>query len=397
MCRNAGLLDLLKNKQVVVQTIVQTIALVNDYPMKILHLAYDAGGIHTRLYHDIISAYRASGHDVVEVYLTGAIPDNYISPASRVRSLNFSRNALKGLRRLFAVRRLRAFLQSEQFDIVLTHRRKPAELAAHASRGLLIKKRFAVWHDEGEFARWNVRFGAARLFKDFVLIGVSDAVRDDILSSGAGFQPVQVIAINNAIDVDALEVRLLDRDAARAAFSLATDVFVFGTIGRLVPKKGHADLIRAFADLAKSNAKVQLIIIGSGRVAAELHVLVRELRLDGRVVLTGALPEAFRYLKAFDTFVLPSYREGLPIALLEAASARLPAIASNIGGNRVVLGDCGALIEAGNIAGLSAALARYSAMDAKSLRHQGAALYQRLRARFDRPVMLAAYAKLLDS
>lgn len=364
--------------------------------MKILHLAYDAGGIHTRLYHDIIGAYRAQGHEVVEVYLIGAIPVNYSSPANRIATLNFSRNALKGLRRLFAVRTLRAFLQREHFDIVLTHRRKPAELAAHASRGLQVKKRFAVWHDEGEFSRWNVRFGAARLFRDFVLIGVSDAVRNDILSSGADFEPKQVIAINNAIDVDALEARLLERDTARAELGLTADVFIFGTVGRLVPKKGHADLIRAFADFAKVDASAQLVIIGSGRTEAELHALVRELKLDGRVVLPGVLPEAFRYLKAFDVFALPSYREGLPIALLEAATARLPAIASSIGGNRVVLGDCGTLIEAGDIAGLSAALVNYSTMAPVSLQRQGAALYERLRQRFDRPVMLAAYVKLLD-
>jgi glycosyltransferase involved in cell wall biosynthesis len=365
--------------------------------MKILHLAYDAGGIHTRLYHDIIGSYRALGHEVVEVYLVDVIPENYLSPANSVVTLNFSRNALKGLRRLFAVRRLHDFLQRECFDIALTHRRKPAELAAYASRGLAFKKRFAVWHDEGEFSRWNVRFGAARLFKDFVLVGVSDAVRDDILNSGAGFSPAQIIAINNAIDVDALEGRMLERETARGDLNLAADAFVFGTIGRLVPKKGHADLIRAFADVARSSANAQLVIIGSGRIQVELHALVRELKLEGRVVLTGALPEAFRYLKTFDVFVLPSYREGLPIALLEAASAQLPVIASNIGGNRVVLGGCGALVEAGDTAGLSAALASYLAMDAADLQRNGRALYQRLRERFDRPVMLAAYAKLLDS
>jgi glycosyltransferase involved in cell wall biosynthesis len=370
---------------------------VNNQPMKILHLAYDVGGIHTRLYHDIIGAYRALGHEVVEVYLTGFMPDNYQTPASRVVTLNFSRNALKGIRRLLAVRSLRAFLARENFDIVLTHRRKPAELAARASRGLPIKQRFAVWHDEGEFSRWNVRFGAARLFKDFVLIGVSDAVREDIMTSGAGFSPTQVIAINNAIDVDALESRLLNRAAARAQLGLASNAFIFGNIGRLVPKKGQADLIRAFADLARRDKHLQLVIIGSGRVEAELHTLVQELGLNGRVILPGALAEAFRYLTAFDVFVLPSYREGLPIALLEAASARLPAIASNIGGNRAVLGSCGLLIGPGDIAGLRAALAEYSKYGAEILTRQGEALYQRLRERFDRPVMLAAYCKLLEN
>lgn len=364
--------------------------------MKILHLAYDSGGIHTRLYHDIIGAFQARGHEVVEVYLTGGVAADYTTPAARVVALNFPRNTLKGLRRLFAVRRLRAFMQREKFDVVLTHRRKPAELAARASRELPLKKRFAVWHDEGEFSRWNVRVGAARLFRDFVLIGVSDAVREDILGSGAGFAPAQVVAINNAIDVDALEARLLSRAAARAHFNLPDTAFVFGQIGRLVPKKGQADLIRAFADLARRDARVHLLIIGGGRIEAELHALVRELDLLDRVSLPGAVPEAFRYLQAFDVFALPSYREGLPIALLEAATAHLPMIASNIGGNRVVLGDDGLLVEAGDIPSLQTALAQYAALDSAALSKLGDQLYQRLRERFDRPVMLAAYGRLLD-
>jgi glycosyltransferase involved in cell wall biosynthesis len=364
--------------------------------MKILHLGYDAGGIHTRLYQDIIGAYRALGHDVIEVYLTEKIPTGYTTPANRVVALNFPRNALKGLRRLLAVRKLRLFIARENFDVVLTHRRKPAELAARACRGLSIKKRFAVWHDEGEFSRWNVRWGANRLFKDFILIGVSDAVRADILASGAGFAATQVIAINNAIDVDVIETRLLDRAPARRQLGLDDGAFIFGNIGRLVPKKGQADLIRAFAEMAHRDARSQLIIIGSGRVEAELRALVQTLDLNGRVLLPGAVPEAFRYLRAFDVFVLPSYREGLPIALLEAASAQLPAIASNIGGNRAVLGASGVLVEPGDCVGLSAAMMKYANTNPQTLTIFGETLYRRLRQHFDRPVMLAAYCKLLD-
>jgi glycosyltransferase involved in cell wall biosynthesis len=363
--------------------------------LKILHIAYDAGGIHTRLYHDIISAFREAGHEVIETYLAGAPAPDYRTPADRVVALGYQPAQLKGWRRLLIVRQLRDFIEREAFDVIISHRRKPAELMARASRGLTLYKRLAVWHDEGEFKRWRNCIGAARLFRDFILVGVSTAVRNDILGSRAKFRPEQVIAIDNAIDVDRLEQRLLDRAEARAALGLPETAFVFGNIGRLVPKKGQADLIRAFAPLAAADTRVHLLIIGQGRSKTELEALVIELGLQQRVSLPGAIPEAFRYARAFDVFALPSYREGLPIALLEAACARLPIIASAIGGSRAVLGELGSLVPAGAIEALSGALTQYAQRSPDDLREEGAALYRRLREHFDRPIMLAAYRDLL--
>jgi glycosyltransferase involved in cell wall biosynthesis len=363
--------------------------------MKILHLAYDAGGIHTRLYQDIIAAYRTAGHEVIEAYLVGSIPENYDTPANRVVALDFSRRGLKGLRRLFVCGQLRRFLLREQFNVIITHRRKPAELAAHASRGLVMYKRLAVWHDEGEFDRWSTCWGARRLFRDFLLIGVSDAVRDDLLLSRAHFAPSQVAAINNAIDVATLEPRLLARSEARKQMQLSTSDFVFGTVGRLVPKKGHADLIRAFAAMPIRAPNTHLVIIGTGRCDADLRTQIEALGVTDSVHLMGAIPEAFRYLQAFDVFVLPSYREGLPIALLEAACARLPIIASDIGGNRTVLDDVGVLVPVGNIDKLQEAMTICVGQPGAEHHRVGETLYGRLRQYFDRPVMLEAYQRLL--
>lgn len=365
--------------------------------MRILHLAYDAGGIHTRLYHDIITAYRDAGHEVVEVYLTGALPDNYVSPASAIELLDFRPAQLKGLRRLLAVKRLRNYILEKKFDAIITHRRKPAELMARASRNLKIKKRIAVWHDEGEFARWRSCLGAARLFRDCLLIGVSEAVRDDILASRAHFHPEQVIAINNAVDVDKLESQLVARADARQFLNIGPDRFVFGIISRLVPKKGHADLINAFALIAKNFPQTDIAIIGDGRTRAELKALIHAQDLNARVHLLGVIPRGFRYATAFDVFVLPSYREGLPIALLEAACARLPIIASDIGGNRAVLKSLGTLTPVGDIAELASAMKKLIELDAAARSAQGEAIYLRLREGFDRSRMLREYARLLES
>ncbi len=364
--------------------------------MKILHLAYDVGGIHTRLYQDIMSAYRALGHELVEVYLTGTLSPDYQTPATRTVALSFTPAQLKGLRRLWAVRRLRAFLEAENFDVIITHRRKPAEMAARASRGMALRHRFAIWHDEGEFSRWRSCLGAARLFKDFVLIGVSEAVREDILRSRARFHPDKVIAVNNAIDVDQLESHLLSKTDARAALGLPAESFVFGNIGRLVPKKGHADLIRAFSTVLPNHPSAHLVIIGDGRERAELEALVATLQLQANVHLTGRLDGAVRYVAAFDVFVLPSYREGLPIALLEGLCARIPAIVSAIGGSQAVVADLAPQIQPGDIEGLGAALSQMLALPAAERQALGLALYGRLRKYFDRPVMLATYQQLLN-
>jgi glycosyltransferase involved in cell wall biosynthesis len=361
--------------------------------MKILHLAYDMGGIHTRLYNDIMEAFRSAGHDVTECYLTGNASDQ---ASAGIVSLDIPRRDLKGLRRRLVVGRLRAYIKTGNFDVVITHRRKPAELAAQATRGMSLKGRFAVWHDEGEFDRWHKRWGAVRMFDKFTLIGVSEAVREDILNSGAGFNPQQVIAINNAVDISRLEASMLPRLEARRVLGLGEDDLVLGTIGRLVPKKGHADIIRAIASANDKLPGIRIVIIGGGRCSDELKALVDRHGLEGRVIMKGQVPEAVRYLRAFDGFLLPSYREGLPIALLEAACARLPVICSDIGGNKAVVAGHGTYMRAGDIPSLIRAMEAFLSMSQEQRSAQGQLLHDRVKADFDRPVMMARYQALLN-
>src|SRR5690606_21314233 len=106
------------------------------------------------------------------------------------------------------------------------------------------------------------------------------AVRDDIRASGAGLRPEQVVAIDNAVDVDALEAQLVDRERARIHLGLPADAAVIGSIGRLVEKKGHADLIRAFARIAGAHPRTHLAIVGAGPLAEALAQLVASLDLN---------------------------------------------------------------------------------------------------------------------
>jgi glycosyltransferase involved in cell wall biosynthesis len=134
-------------------------------------------------------------------------------------------------------------------------------------------------------------------------------------------------------------IPLLPREDARAEICVRAkvdeDSFIVGTIAELHMNKGIDVLIQA----AYLVPEVQVIVIGEGEERPALERLIKELGLDERVHLIGFIDEASRYLKAFDTFVLPSRKEGLPYAILEAGAAEVPVIASAVGGIPEIVND----------------------------------------------------------
>lgn len=138
----------------------------------------------------------------------------------------------------------------------------------------------------------------------------------------------------------------LDRTSARAALypphireAHASHVWV-GTIGELTQNKNHTTLIDVIAAFnATHHTKLFLTIIGAGELRESL---TEQIELRGATTfanLYGPLAEARLYLSAFDIFILPSRKEGLPYALLEAGYAGLPCIASHVGGIGEIISD----------------------------------------------------------
>ena len=132
-------------------------------------------------------------------------------------------------------------------------------------------------------------------------------------------------------------------------------------VGDLIRAKGIHDLIRAFARIAPRFPQVKLVCAG-GRPPAEMIALVAQLGLQSRIVCPGWLgPERLgAALGRATVFALPSYAEGMPMALLEAMSWGLPVIATPVGGvPQVVTHEVnGLLVVAGDIDGIAAALMR---------------------------------------
>ncbi|QQZ10069.1 glycosyltransferase [Heyndrickxia vini] len=114
-------------------------------------------------------------------------------------------------------------------------------------------------------------------------------------------------------------------------------VYNFVTMGRLSPEKDHQKLIQAFVECYKKNEKIQLFIIGSGELQAELTSLIHSYGLQEKIHLVGQLENPFPLIQDCDCFVLPSNHEGQPMVLLECLILNKPIIATDIPGNRSVL------------------------------------------------------------
>lgn len=112
----------------------------------------------------------------------------------------------------------------------------------------------------------------------------------------------------------------------------ATKVSRILSVARLAPEKGFRYLLKAFWDVAKNDAAVQLRLAGDGPMRAELEAQARQLGIDDRVIFLGRLTEAeiLNELMLADIFVLPSLAEGLPVSLMEAMAVGVPVVATNV-------------------------------------------------------------------
>ncbi|HEU4677467.1 MAG TPA: glycosyltransferase family 4 protein [Candidatus Paceibacterota bacterium] len=137
------------------------------------------------------------------------------------------------------------------------------------------------------------------------------------------------------------------------------------------------------------DTKIFYTLISDGELRHELEMYVRDRGLSHAVRFTGYLDDARTYLRAFDVFLLPSLKEGMPYALLEAGAAGLPSIASDVGGIPEVIenGATGLLIDPRNTDTIVTALETY----ARSMEKRdacGNALKEKVAREFDIARML---------
>jgi L-malate glycosyltransferase len=246
--------------------------------------------------------------------------------------------------------RLRGLLGRD--DVVHFHTARAHALAPFCRGGdarLVVTRRMDYVPRGGPYARWLYNRAVD------VVIAISEGVRQALVRGGVRAERIRVVP--SGIDPAAVQASAGAGEPQRRAWGIAPDDVLVLVLGALERRKGHAILLAAARQLASTQPRLRYVFCGAGREEAALRRLAEPLR--GTVVFAGQQTHVAGCLAAADIVAMPSLKEGLGVAALEAMAAERPVVASRVGGlaEAVVDGESGLLVTPGDPAPLAYAIA----------------------------------------
>lgn len=253
----------------------------------------------------------------------------------------------RGRPTLAALLRYRSFVRHWRPDIIHSH-------MVHANLLARIGRVFApripvvcTVHTVMEGRRW--RAVAYRLTDSLAssTTAVSQAAAERSVRNCA-VPSARMTVIPNGFDFSRARVATGVADMFRRELGI-DDNFLWVTVGRLVPEKGHVALLRAFEAVRRARPDGRLAIVGDGPERSRLDGLITSLELGESAFMLGERRDVAGILAAANGFVMSSYWEGLPMVLLEAAAQALPIVCTDVGGcSEVVKPELGGVLTSGN-------------------------------------------------
>jgi len=246
-------------------------------------------------------------------------------------------------------------VRSDGVDVICAHDAKSTLFGYRAARRCRVP--LVAWARgwTGETLRVRLYDAVHRrlLRRADAVVAVSRAMREFLV--GIGVSPGRITVIRNAFAGQAAEAD----GRLRRALAVGEEVPVLLSIGRLSPEKGHRYLLEAAGRLRSQGLPFALALVGEGPMRPSLERQVGRLNLGRWVHLPGFRGDVPHLLAESNLLVLPSLTEGLPNVVLEAYAARVPVVASAVGGvpEAVREGETGYLVPPRDPAALADRLA----------------------------------------
>ena len=181
----------------------------------------------------------------------------------------------------------------------------------------------------------------------------------------------RIIAMHNGIDTERFTFNHESRATLRATLKLLDQTPLILAVGRLTEAKDYPNLLTAFAQLPYTLDNSQLVIIGTGEEQAPISALAAQLGLTSRVHFLGLQRNVHEWMSAADVFVLSSAWEGFGLVVAEAMACERVVVATDCGGVKEVLGDCGILVPPKNSSALVQGLVQGLSFSPEAAKKQG--------------------------
>lgn len=272
------------------------------------------------------------------------------------------------------IKRLRELMRQNAVKLLITHGYKANIIGYIAARQIQVPV-IAYSHGwTGE--NYKVIFFEMldRQFMKLIrcIVAVSEGHRRQIVDAGISGDKITVVP--NAVSVPTQE----KRNIIRERYSLPENARIVLSVGRLSPEKNFFGFIQAAKRVLLEYEEVVFLVIGEGIERRRLEEQIVLFGLQGRFLLPGFSPDIPFLLPDAEIFVSSSDTEGLPVAVLEAAGAGLPVVATDVGGTAEAVhsGLNGILVQKGNMVALGDAIKHLleNPEEARAMGVNGAAL-----------------------
>jgi glycosyltransferase involved in cell wall biosynthesis/ribosomal protein S18 acetylase RimI-like enzyme len=335
-------------------------------PVRLLHIIGESrfGGVASIIL-GLGRVAQAEGWQVDVLTTDPVVQKAVIQHGLGVVNLDVIRREIRPLWDLGGLFRLHKFLRRETYHIVHTHTSKGGFVGRLAARlagvPVILHTAHGFAFHEGSPAATRFCYSALeRIASHWCdrIVSVSEFHRDWAIQLGI-CRPRKITAIPNGVSEAPRNQQVGLEELRSQLGARPTDLLIL-TIARLAGDKGLEYLIEAAAMLPATARSTHIVIAGDGPARERLKGLAVTLGLKDRVTFVGFREDVGDLLAACDLVILPSYREGLSISLLEAMAARKPILATSIGSQREVRshGEMAWLVPPADSPALAKAIAR---------------------------------------
>ena len=359
--------------------------------MKILQLISSGGfyGAESVLLNLSVELQRTGHSCVVGVFQNASNANTEVGDHAEIAGLAVQRIPCRSRFDWRTVRRIRAIIERDGIDLVHAHGYKANFYALLAGRVAEVPVTATChnWLGKSRSMRAYARLDRYLLrFFDGVA-AVSRSVAEQLGHVGTR-QRVRVIP--NGVPAPGPGIGSGLADQIRMG-----DRIVVGTVARLSAEKGTSVLIEAAAKICPDFPQALFVVVGDGPLRSSLEARVRELGMKEQFLFAGERNDVDQIYRSFDVYVLPSFQEGMPMALLEAMAAGLPVVATKVGGVPDLVCDpsVGTLVEPGDPTAIATGI-RDLLSDQSRRERMGSNARRRVETQFSAAAMAQNYVEL---
>lgn len=321
--------------------------------MKILYVT--TVGITMGFFNPFIRELLDEGHNVdiaTNESDNNCVPACYREWGCEIHQIDTSRSPLN-MGNLTAISQIKRLVQQNNYDIVHCHTPVAAmctRLACRKARKQGTKVYYTAhgfhFYKGAPFKNWMLYYPVEKICSYFtdVLITMNN---EDYALAQKKMKAKEIVYVPGVgIDLTKFGTAAVDKASKREGLGVPENASLLLSVGELNENKNHETVIRAIADMDS----VYYIIAGEGKLREYLQNLINEIGVTDRVKLLGYRNDIGELCETADIYAMPSFREGLSVALMEAMASGLPCVVSKIRGNTDLIDENGgALFDPHNV------------------------------------------------